>query len=106
MPRRADRAWRTRRRRISAPCSCSRGASRFAAAPTRSSAASLRCGRLACRARGAAAMHKLKDTDRPIVDAITDLLESIGGLARVRRLQAGAKSFDRAAWAKLGEKGW
>jgi alkylation response protein AidB-like acyl-CoA dehydrogenase len=51
-------------------------------------------------------MLKLKDTDRPIVDAITDLLESLGGLPRVRRLQAGPKSFDRTAWAKLAEKGW
>ena len=51
-------------------------------------------------------MLKLKDTDRPITDGITELLESVGGLARVRRLQAGTQSFDRDAWAKLAEHGW
>jgi len=51
-------------------------------------------------------MLKLKDTDRHVVDSITDLLESAGGLDRVRRLQAGPKSFDRAAWAKLAQHGW
>lgn len=51
-------------------------------------------------------MLKLKDTDRHIVDGIADLLESAGGLTRVRRLQAGKLSFDRAAWGKLAEFGW
>jgi len=51
-------------------------------------------------------MRKLKDTDRHIVDSIGDLLESAGGLIRVRRLQAGSLSFDRAVWAKLAEHGW
>ncbi len=51
-------------------------------------------------------MLKLKDTDRHITDGIAELLESTGGLARVRRLQAGTLSFDRDAWAKLAEHGW
>lgn len=51
-------------------------------------------------------MLKLKDTDRHIVDGISELLESVGGLPRVRRLQAGSLGFDRAAWAKLAEHGW
>ena len=51
-------------------------------------------------------MLKLKDTDRHIVDSIGELLESAGGLPRVRKLQAGTQSFDRAAWAKLAEHGW
>ncbi|HEV8016471.1 MAG TPA: acyl-CoA dehydrogenase [Stellaceae bacterium] len=51
-------------------------------------------------------MLKLKDTDRHIVDGISELLESAGGLPRVRRLQAGTQSFDRAAWGKLAEHGW
>lgn len=51
-------------------------------------------------------MRKLKDTDRHITDGITELLESAGGLPRVRRLQAGTQSFDREAWAKLAEHGW
>jgi alkylation response protein AidB-like acyl-CoA dehydrogenase len=51
-------------------------------------------------------MLKLKDTDRHIVDGIADLLESAGGMARVRRLQAGKLSFDRTAWGKLAEFGW
>ena len=51
-------------------------------------------------------MLKLKDTDRHIVDGIGELLESAGGLPRVRKLQAGTQSFDRAAWAKLAEHGW
>src|SRR5579871_5396361 len=106
MRQRAGLWRRTTRRPISAPCSCNRGGSRSAAAPTRSSAASSRCGRWACRGRAVAAMHKLKDTDRHIVDSIADLLESAGGLDRVRRWQAGPKSFDRAAWAKLAEHGW
>ena len=51
-------------------------------------------------------MRSLKDTDRHITDGITELLESAGGLPRVRRLQAGTQSFDRKAWAKLAEHGW
>jgi alkylation response protein AidB-like acyl-CoA dehydrogenase len=51
-------------------------------------------------------MLKLKDTDRHITDGITELLESAGGLPRVRRLQAGTLSFDRDGWAKLAEHGW
>ena len=51
-------------------------------------------------------MLKLRDTDRHITDGITELLESAGGLPRVRRLQAGTQSFDRDAWAKLAEHGW
>jgi len=51
-------------------------------------------------------MRKLKDTDRHITDGITELLESAGGLPRVRRLQAGTQSFDREAWSKLAEHGW
>jgi alkylation response protein AidB-like acyl-CoA dehydrogenase len=51
-------------------------------------------------------MRKLKDTDRHIVDGISELLESAGGLPRVRRLQAGTLSFDREAWGKLAEQGW
>jgi alkylation response protein AidB-like acyl-CoA dehydrogenase len=51
-------------------------------------------------------MLKLKDTDRHITDGITELLESAGGLPRVRRLQAGTQSFDRDAWKKLAESGW
>jgi alkylation response protein AidB-like acyl-CoA dehydrogenase len=51
-------------------------------------------------------MLKLKDTDRHITDSIAELLEAAGGLARVRRLQAGTQSFDREAWAKLAENGW
>jgi alkylation response protein AidB-like acyl-CoA dehydrogenase len=51
-------------------------------------------------------MLKLKDTDRHITDSITELLESIGGLARVRRLQSGTLSFDRDAWTKLADHGW
>jgi alkylation response protein AidB-like acyl-CoA dehydrogenase len=51
-------------------------------------------------------MLKLKDTDRHIVDGIGELLESAGGLPRVRRLQAGTLSFDREAWGKLAEHGW
>jgi alkylation response protein AidB-like acyl-CoA dehydrogenase len=51
-------------------------------------------------------MVKLKDTDRHIVDGISELLESAGGMPRVRRLQAGTLSFDREAWAKLAEHGW
>ncbi|HLI22236.1 MAG TPA: acyl-CoA dehydrogenase family protein [Stellaceae bacterium] len=51
-------------------------------------------------------MLKLKDTDRHIVDGITELLESAGGLARVRKLQAGTRSFDRDTWGKLAAAGW
>lgn len=51
-------------------------------------------------------MRKLKDTDRHITDGIAELLESAGGLPRVRRLQAGTLSFDRDVWAKLAEHGW
>ena len=51
-------------------------------------------------------MRKLKDTDRQITDGIAELLESAGGLPRVRRLQAGTLSFDRDVWAKLAEHGW
>jgi alkylation response protein AidB-like acyl-CoA dehydrogenase len=51
-------------------------------------------------------MLKLKDTDRHLVDGISELLESAGGLPRVRRLQAGTQSFDRVAWGKLAEHGW
>lgn len=51
-------------------------------------------------------MLKLKDTDRHIVDGISELLESAGGLPRVRKLQAGAQSFDREAWGKLAAAGW
>ncbi|HEY3916494.1 MAG TPA: acyl-CoA dehydrogenase family protein [Stellaceae bacterium] len=51
-------------------------------------------------------MLKLKDTDRHIVDGIADLMESAGGLPRVRRLQAGVLSFDRDAWGKLAAHGW
>jgi alkylation response protein AidB-like acyl-CoA dehydrogenase len=51
-------------------------------------------------------MRKLKDTDRNITDGIAELLESTGGLPRVRRLQAGTLSFDRDAWGKLAEHGW
>ena len=51
-------------------------------------------------------MPRLKDTDRHITDGITELLESAGGLRRVRRLQASTLSFDRDAWAKLAEHGW
>ncbi len=51
-------------------------------------------------------MRKLKDTDRHITDGITELLESAGGLPRVRRLQSGTQSFDRDAWAKLAGHGW
>lgn len=51
-------------------------------------------------------MLKLKDTDRHIVDGIGELLESAGGLPRVRRLQAGSLSFDRDAWSKLAAHGW
>jgi alkylation response protein AidB-like acyl-CoA dehydrogenase len=51
-------------------------------------------------------MLKLKDADRQIVDSIADLLESSGGLTRVRRLQTGALSFDREVWRKLAEHGW
>jgi alkylation response protein AidB-like acyl-CoA dehydrogenase len=51
-------------------------------------------------------MRKLKDTDRHIVDGISELLESAGGLPRVRKLQAGTLSFDRDAWGKLAEHGW
>jgi alkylation response protein AidB-like acyl-CoA dehydrogenase len=51
-------------------------------------------------------MRKLNDTDRQITDGIAELLESAGGLPRVRRLQAGTLSFDRDAWAKLAEHGW
>ncbi|HEY1504445.1 MAG TPA: acyl-CoA dehydrogenase family protein [Stellaceae bacterium] len=51
-------------------------------------------------------MLKLKDTDRHITDGITELLESTGGLPRVRRLQSGTQSFDREAWRKLAEHGW
>jgi alkylation response protein AidB-like acyl-CoA dehydrogenase len=51
-------------------------------------------------------MLKLKDTDRHITDSIAELLEATGGLARVRRLQSGTRSFDRDAWAKLAEHGW
>jgi len=51
-------------------------------------------------------MRKLKDTDRHITDGITELLESAGGLPRVRRLQAGTLSFDREAWTNLAAHGW
>jgi alkylation response protein AidB-like acyl-CoA dehydrogenase len=51
-------------------------------------------------------MRKLKDTDRHITDSVTELLETAGGLPRVRRLQAGTQSFDGDAWAKLAEHGW
>jgi alkylation response protein AidB-like acyl-CoA dehydrogenase len=51
-------------------------------------------------------MLKLKDTDRHITDSIAELLEATGGLARVRRLQAGTLSFDREAWGRLAEGGW
>jgi alkylation response protein AidB-like acyl-CoA dehydrogenase len=51
-------------------------------------------------------MRKLKDTDRHISDGIAELLESAGGLPRVRRLQAGTQSFDPEAWRKLAEHGW
>jgi alkylation response protein AidB-like acyl-CoA dehydrogenase len=48
----------------------------------------------------------LKDSDRQIVDSIAELLDSSGGLDRVRRLQGGARSFDRAVWLKLAANGW
>jgi alkylation response protein AidB-like acyl-CoA dehydrogenase len=51
-------------------------------------------------------MLKLKDTDRHIVDGITELLDSAGGLARVRRWQAGSLGFDWEVWTKLAEHGW
>ena len=51
-------------------------------------------------------MRKIKDTDRHITDGIAELLESAGGLPRVRRLQGGTQSFDRGAWSKLAEHGW
>lgn len=51
-------------------------------------------------------MPSLKDTDRHIVDGIGELLESAGGLARVRRLQAEPHSFDRETWARLAQNGW
>jgi alkylation response protein AidB-like acyl-CoA dehydrogenase len=51
-------------------------------------------------------MLKLRDTDRHIVDGISELLESAGGLSRVRKLQAGTQTFDRDAWGKLAEHGW
>jgi alkylation response protein AidB-like acyl-CoA dehydrogenase len=51
-------------------------------------------------------MLKLRDTDRHITDSIAELLDSTGGLTRVRRLQSGTLSFDREAWAKLAESGW
>src|SRR6185437_16742396 len=105
MRRSARRASAITRRRISARFSCNRGASRSEEAPTRFSAASSRCGRSACRGP-VVAMLKLRDTDRHITDGITELLESAGGLPRVRRLQAGTQSFDREAWSKLAEHGW
>src|SRR5690242_10086464 len=107
MPRSARRASAITRRRISARSSCNRGAFRSAAERTRSSAASSRCARSACRVPAVGAgMRKLKDTDRHITDGIAELLESAGGLPRVRRLQAGTLSFDRDVWAKLAEHGW
>ncbi|HEX3973635.1 MAG TPA: acyl-CoA dehydrogenase family protein, partial [Stellaceae bacterium] len=51
-------------------------------------------------------MLKLRDSDRHITDSIAELLESTGGLTRVRRSQSGTLSFDRDAWAKLAESGW
>lgn len=51
-------------------------------------------------------MLKLKDTDRHIVEGISELLEGAGGLPRVRKLQAGTQSFDRDAWGKLADHGW
>src|SRR6185437_13467178 len=106
MPRSARRGSAITIHRISVRFSCNRGVCRSAAAPTRSSAALSRCARSACRGPAAVAMRKLKDTDRHITDGITELLESAGGLPRVRRLQAGTQSFDREAWSKLAEHGW
>src|SRR6185437_15529248 len=103
----APRASAITTRRTSARSSCNRGACRSAAAPTRFSAASSRYARSASQGPAAvAAMLKLKDTDRHITDSITELLESAGGLPRVRRLQTATQSFDRDAWAKLAGHGW
>ena len=51
-------------------------------------------------------MLKLKDSDRPIVDGIADLLDGAGGLKRVRRVQSAPMTLDRDIWAKLAEFGW
>ena len=51
-------------------------------------------------------MLRLKDTDRHIVDGISELLEGAGGLTRVRHLQSKAHSFDRETWSKLAGHGW
>jgi alkylation response protein AidB-like acyl-CoA dehydrogenase len=51
-------------------------------------------------------MLKLRDTDRPIVDGIADLLDGAGALKRVRRVQSNPMSLDRDIWAKLAELGW
>ncbi len=51
-------------------------------------------------------MASPKDSDRHIVDSIGSLLDGAGGLARVRRLQSAAMSFDAALWAQLAALGW
>lgn len=51
-------------------------------------------------------MRRVRESDRHIPDAIADLLEGAGGLARVRRLHGASLGFDRDLWAQLAALGW